>query len=253
MRTSVRALLLPAAVAVLAVGAAGCGGATSADPSSPSTSSPSTTSPVSSAPTSFPAAGTVILQDPFDDDTNGWGVLDDPQFGTAGYQGGAYVWNTTGRVVSLVPEPLAERYDAGTLSMSDVVMSADVTITKGGGVVGLQCRNSPDTDADYQWYDFVARDGYAAIRLSDDKSNIEVLAESKDVTLPLGERFSIGAACIGAGDQVRLSMTIDGEPVLATSAPAKATDGAPGLVGWTYPLHSELDVAWDDFTVSEPA
>lgn len=236
------------AAATLVAGLAGCGGATSA---ATSTGPAASTSPSSSA--RFPAAGAVILHDTFDDDTNGWGVVDDPQFGSARYDGGAYVWNTTGRVVSLVPATLGERFDAGSLSMSDVVMAADVTIVKGDGVVGLQCRNSPDTDADYQWYDFVARDGYAAIRLSDDKSNIDVLAESRDVSLPVGERFSIGAACITAGGDVRLDMTIDGRHVLSTSAPAKATDGVPGLVGWTYPLHSELAVTWDDFTVSAPA
>ena len=247
MRTSVRTLLAPAAVAVLAAGLAGCGGATSAN-----SASPAAASPTPSASPGVPEAGTVILQDPFDDDTNGWGVVDDPAFGTAAYEGGAYVWRTTGRVASLVPASLGERFDAGSLSMSDIVMSADVTIIKGDGVVGLQCRNSPDTDADYQWYDFVVRDGYAAIRLSDDKSNIDVLAESRDVSVPMGEQFSIGAACVTAGDDVRLSLAINDEPLLATSVPAKASDGVPGIVGWTYPLHSELDVKWDDFTVSEP-
>lgn len=248
MRTRIRVLLVPAAVAALAAGSAGCGGAASAGPSTPSATSASP-----SASAGFPDAGTVILHETFDGDANGWGVVDDPEFGSARFEGGSYVWHTTGRVVSLVPATLGERFDAGSLSMRDVVMTADVTIVRGDGVVGLQCRNSPDTDADYQWYDFVARDGYAAIRLSDDKSNIDVLAESSDVSIPIGKRFSIGAACLTAGDDVRLDMTIDGKHVLSTSVPAKATDGVPGIVGWTYPLHSELDVTWDDFTVSEPA
>ena len=241
MTTSVRSGLAAAALAVLASGLAGCSATTSTAVSTPS------------APASFPEAGEVILHDPFDDDSNGWGILDSPDFGTADYTGGSYVWKTTGRVVTLVPETLAMKFDSHALSMSDVVMDADVTINKGGGVVGLQCRNSPDTDADYQWYDFVARDGYVAIRLSDDKGNIEVLAEGRDAAIPMGKPFAIGGACITAGDEVQLSLAINHEPVLATRAPAKAIDGAPGLVGWTHPIHSELEVTWDQFTVSRPA
>ena len=240
MCTRVRTWLTPAAVALLAASLTGCGGAES----------------VSSTPSASPSiskAGKVILHDPFDDDSNGWGTLHDPEFGTADYAGGNYVWKMTGRVFSLVPETLGKQFDSGALSMSDVVMDADVTINKGGGVVGLQCRNSADTDAGYQWYDFVARDGYVAIRLSDDKGNIDVLAENKDVALPLGESFSIGAACITEGDKVQLNMAINHKPVLATTEPAKATDGVPGIVGYTFPLHSELDVTWEQFTVSEPA
>jgi hypothetical protein len=241
MWTSVRTSLALAAAAVLASSLTSCDRAGSA------------ASPTPSPASSLPAAGKVLLHDPFDDDSSGWGVIDDPEFGSTDYVGGNYVWAMTGRVFSLVPETLGRQFDSGALSMSDVVMEADVTIEKGGGVVGLQCRNSPDTDAGYQWYDFVARDGYGAIRLADDKSNIDVLTESKDVAIPLGERFAIGAACITEGDKVQLSMAINDEPVLSTTVPAKATDGVPGIVGWTYPLHSELDVSWDQFTVSSPA
>jgi hypothetical protein len=241
MLTSVRTWLAPAAAAVLAAGLAGCGGTTSS------------ASPTPSAPASFPERGEVILHDPFDDDSNGWGVIDSPEYGTAHYEGGGYVWRTTGRVVSLVPEILGKKFDSGALSMSDVVMDADVTIKKGGGVVGLQCRNSPDTDAGYRWYDFVARDGYVAIQLADDRSNIDVLAESKDVTIPLGKPFSISGACITVGDDVQLTVAINHVPLLTATVPAKPTDGAPGLVGWTHPMHSELDATWDQFTVSTPA
>jgi hypothetical protein len=240
MTPSVRSSLTAAAVTALAAGLAACG----ADPAAAPATSPSLAT--------FPTAGAVILQDTFDNDSNGWGVVDNPEFGTASYEAGNYVWHTTGRVVSLVPETLGQQFDAGTLSMSDVEVKAEVTINKGGGVVGVQCRNSPDNDAGYHWYDFVARDGYAAIRLADDKSNIDVLAETKDVTLPLGKPFTIVGACLSAGDDVKLSLGIDDTPLLAATAPAKAADGAPGIVGWTYPVHSELDVTWDDFTVAKP-
>lgn len=232
------------AIAVITAGLAGCGnGGPDVAASSPG--------PV--APPRLPDAGAVLLDEPFDDDSNGWGVLHDPKYGSADYAEGHYVWKATGHVVSLVPAILGEQFDAGRLSMSDVVMDADVTIDDGGGVVGLQCRNSPDTDAGYQWYDFVARDSYVAIRLSDDGSTIEVLAQRSDVSIPTGELFSIGAACLTAGGDVQLSMAINDRPVLATTVPAKATDGVPGIVGWSFPVQSELAATWDRFRVSRPA
>jgi hypothetical protein len=53
------------------------------------------------------------------------------------------------------------------------------------------CRENPDTDADFQWYEFVARDGFAAIRIADSDGDLEVLAETEELALPLGEMFSI--------------------------------------------------------------
>ena len=46
--------------------------------------------------------------------------------------------------------------------------------------MGVFCREVPDTDADFQWYEFVVRDGYAAIRLADLAGNLDVLAETED-------------------------------------------------------------------------
>ena len=37
-------------------------------------------------------------------------------------------------------------------------------------------REVPDTDADFQWYEFVARDRFAAIHKADSEGNLEVLA-----------------------------------------------------------------------------
>jgi hypothetical protein len=241
---NIRATSLAATVGIVGLLGvlAGCGESASSDPE-----------PQASASPSLPPAGEVILQDPFDDDTNGWGVIHHPEFGDADYENGTYVWRTTGRVVSINPEKLAVPFDAGDLPMSDVLVSADVTIAKGGGVVGLQCRSSADTDSDFQWYDFVARDGYAAIRLSDSQSNIDVLADTKKVSLPLGTQFTIAAGCVTKGDDVQLTLAIDDKPLLGATVPAKLTDGVPGLVGWTYPLHEQLDVIWDDFTVSRVA
>ena len=69
-------------------------------------------------------------------------------------------------------------------------------IVSGGGVIGVFCREVPDTDADFQWYEFVALDGFAAIRKADSEGNLEVLAETQDVRLPLGEPIAFEAACM---------------------------------------------------------
>src|SRR4051812_47273272 len=50
--------------------------------------------------------------EPFDDDSNGWGIVDDPEYGTARYEDGDYVWRLTGRIGHLVPAALGERVDA---------------------------------------------------------------------------------------------------------------------------------------------
>ncbi|MEQ1874989.1 MAG: hypothetical protein ABL953_14850, partial [Ilumatobacteraceae bacterium] len=109
-------------------------------------------------------AGAELFADDFIDDANGWGVVDDPQFGTANFADGDYVWEFRGSIAHWLPAVLLDQYDAGTLDMLDVQVSAELTIVSGDGVVGVFCRENPDTDADWQWYDFVVRDGYAAIR-----------------------------------------------------------------------------------------
>ncbi len=78
--------------------------------------------------------------------------------------------------------------------MLNVVVRADVTPVQGAAVSGVFCRESPDTDADFQWYEFVARDGFAAIRIADSEGELEVLAETEDLTLPMGEMFTMEAA-----------------------------------------------------------
>jgi hypothetical protein len=206
-------------------------------------------SPSADASASFEVAepdAEPFFVEPFDDDSNGWGVLDDPEYGTADYEDGDYVWSLTGRFGHLAPETLGEQVDAGELTLADVVVHATGMIESGDGVAGMFCRETPDTDADFQWYEFVVRDGYAAIRRTDTESNIEVLAEDKSLSLPSGEDFELTGACVGD----TLSMAVNGEPVLQTKND-KLTDGLPGVEAFTYPIHAELALRWHDFSVSK--
>ena len=45
--------------------------------------------------TAVTPTGEVLLTDDFVDDANRWGVVDDPEFGSARFVGGDYVWAPT--------------------------------------------------------------------------------------------------------------------------------------------------------------
>jgi hypothetical protein len=122
--------------------------------------------------------------------------------------------------------------------------------------MGVSCREVPDSDADFQWYEFVVRDGYAAIRLTDSSGNLDVLAETSSVQLPLGSTASIAATCVDAANEsASLSLRLDGTAVLETQVEAPLGNGVPGLVAYDAAEDESADrflITWHDFTV-EPA
>jgi hypothetical protein len=245
-----------------ALGAAGCGddndnenaeagGGTTPAASTPAPTTVATVPETVAEPDSQP--GEALFTDSFDDDRNGWGVIDDPQYGSAGFAAGDYVWEFTGSVAHQLPAVLGEQYDRGELDMRDVVVRADATILAGDGVIGVFCRETPDTDAEWQWYEFVARDGFAAIRHADDEGNLDVLAETDDVSLPAGEPFAIEAACVDdPKGETQLSLTLNGTEVLQATDDEPLGNGAPGLQAWTFPMHERMDIRWHEFTVHQP-
>lgn len=251
------------ALVVVGASVAGCGGSDELAGSgalpdesvvshSTTTSSPTTsTSPGTTA--AGPAVIAPLFTDDFIDDANAWGVVDDPQFGSASYDSGDYVWDFRGSVAHWLPGVLGEQYDRGELNMLDVVVRAELTIVDGTGVVGVFCRENPDVDAEWQWYEFVVRDGYAAIRLSDLEGNITALAESDAADVPTGSPFVIEATCRDddAGD-AQLSLSVDGAPLLeATVSEAPLGNGVVGLQAWTFPVHEPIEMRWHSFSVSE--
>jgi hypothetical protein len=194
-----------------------------------------------------------LFMESFDDDSNGWGIIDDPDYGSADYAGGDYVWNLTGSSGHLLPETLGVQYDSGELDMRNVVVRADATIQSGDGVIGVFCREVPDTDADWQWYEFVARDGFAAIRRADVEGNLDVLAETDEVSLPTGAPITFEALCIDDADgNAQLSMSVNGSPLLTATDDEPLGNGVPGIQAWTFPVHEPIAIRWHDFSVHRP-
>ena len=119
-------------------------------------------------------------------------------------------------------------------------------------MIGLFCRDNPDTDAEAQWYEFVARNGYAAIRLADQEGNITPLAEDRTIVLPPNQPAGLDVVCADqSSGGVRLSMSVNDKQILETTVtdhPLK--EGLAGLQAWTHPAHDEMDILWHNFTIS---
>ena len=182
--TPVRIGLLLAAV--LGIGGCSDGGASASDSTRPTSAAPS--------------AGDTLFTDPFDDDANGWALPENENSRTE-VLGGDFVWEAKRAAADLRPHvlaaPLADAFDRGDgPQMRNVVVRASVTPERGTGAMGVFCREVRDTDTDFQWYEFVARDGFAAIRRGDSAGHLDVLASTHDLDLPLGREATLEAACV---------------------------------------------------------
>ncbi len=246
---------------VAALGVSGCGDDndnSTAEAGGDTTSATSTLAPTDeSTTTSATEAETqpaeALFTDSFDDDRNGWGVVDDPEFGSTAFADGDYMWEFSGSVAHWLPAVLGEQYDRGELDMLDVVVRAEATIFAGDGVIGVFCRETADTDADWQWYEFVARDGFAAIRRADLEGNLDILAETDEVSLAAGESISFEATCVDdANGNAELSLTLNGTAVLHATDNDPLGNGVSGLQAWTFPAHEQMDIRWHEFTVHRP-
>jgi hypothetical protein len=205
-----------------------------------------------------PVTGPVsAFQDSFDDDHHGWALPPAPS-GTTTVEGGDFVWesNQPGLRPHVIATTLGEAFDQGRLAMTDVQVTASVTPERGAATLGVFCREVPDSDADFQWYEFVVRDGYAAIRLADSAGNLDVLAETRSPRLPLGSTASIAATCVDEADKsASLSLSLDGAAVLDTQVEDPLGNGAAGLQAYDATEDESADrflISWHDFTV-EPA
>jgi hypothetical protein len=247
---------LGAAIALLVL--SGCGDDADSAVTSPGVTVPPEATqdpapPESAAPeANAPTAASVLFSDELADDRNMWGEVDDPTHGTAKFVDGDYVWDFRGSVAHWLPGVLIEQFDDGTLRIPDAAVSATLTIESGDGVAGVFCREAADTDAEFQWYEFVVRDGFAAIRLADSEGNVEPLAESRDVSAVAGQPVTMVATCRDNADgQAELALALDGEIVAETVVDDPLpTGGLPGMQAWTFPVHEPMGIRWHRFEVS---
>ena len=153
----------------------------------------------------------------------------------------------------LLAAPVADAFDRGELRMRDVVVRAAVTPERGAGAYGVFCREVRDTDSDFQWYEFIARDGYAAIRRADSAGHLDVLAVTKDVELPVGQEATLQAACTDdAQGRAHLWFSVNQDALLVTTDPHALGNGSAGLQAYDAPdkaAGSRLLIRWHDFTV----
>ena len=200
-----------------------------------------------------PSAGgdkITTFADTFDDDANGW-ALPPSEEATAEVDGGDFVWEVKqpGLRPHMIAATLGTAYDAGDLEMTDVRVTATVTPERGAAAFGLFCREVPDTDTDFQWYEFVVREGYSAIRLADSAGNLEPVEEG-DASVPLGEEAELQVTCRGN----ELALSLNGEELLTATVSDPLGNGVPGLQAYDSPTSSDdrLLLAWHDFDI-EPA
>ncbi len=246
-----------ASAGLMALLASGCGGDQSdanADPAGVDTAPVATTPEASESGSSSPEPDQVTsLSDTFDDDANGWALPPGPQ-GSTTVAGGDFVWESKQPMLHphILAGSLAEAFDAGRLEMTDVRVTATVTPKRGAPAFGVFCREAPDSDADFQWYEFVVRDGYAAIRLADSAGNLEPIKEG-DAVVPIGREAELEATCVDDADgSAALTLVLNGEELLRASVPEPLGNGVPGLQAYDASAEESDEMmllAWHDFAV----
>jgi hypothetical protein len=204
-----------------------------------------------------PTPGRTLFHDSFHDDHNGW-ALPPNERASSTFDHGDFVWMSHSPDVRphLNPETLGRKFDQGTLRMRNVIVTATVTPERGKSAMGVFCREVRDTDADFQWYEFVARDGYAAIRRADSAGHLVVLTTSTSVHLPLGRDARIQAICQDDGrSSAQLWFRLDGKIVLFARDSRSLGSGAPGLQAYDAPANATSQryvIRWHDFLVQRP-
>ena len=196
------------------------------------------------------------LRDTFEDDANGWALPPSP-VGSLTVTGGDFVWESIEPMLRphAIAATLGEAYDTGRLDMTDVRVTASVTPTRGAAAFGVTCREVPDSDSDFQWYEFVVRDGYAAIRLADSAGHLQPLEEG-EADVSFGEKVTIQATCVGtSAGAAELTLALDGEQLLRADVLDPLGNGVAGLQAYDASAEESADrmlLAWHDFAV-EPA
>lgn len=218
--------------------------------------SATTSAPTSSSEPSPGADKISSFRDTFEDDSNGWALPPGPQ-GTMTMTGGDFVWDM--KLPLLRPHvsaaTLGDAYDAGRIDMTNVAVTASVTPKRGAAAFGVFCREVPDPGSDFQWYEFVVRDGYAAIRHADSSGKLDPLAEG-EADVPLGDPVTLEATCVDQSDgSAALTLSVAGDQLLTAQVRDPLGNGVAGLQAYDAPAQQSTDrmlLAWHDFAV-EPA
>ena len=161
------------------------------------------------------ATGTaVVFEDGFEDDSGGW-QRDD----AVRVEDGQQVWTLpAGQRLHLRPLALDDRLV--DMEVSAVPVSADPETA-----IGVHCRKGPQNE-DFYYYFRLGPDGASIGVLPEDRSATgRVLASAPDFERPTGS-FTLTARCVDAAQQARLTLLVDGEPVL------DATDDEPLPAGY---------------------
>jgi hypothetical protein len=250
--------LAVAALALALGGLAGCSDDSTDEPSADTAGVDTLPSTADSSPSESVSGDEVLssFSDSFDDDHNGW-ALPPSDSGTTTVEGGDFVWDSKKyeQRPHVIAETVGEAFDRGRLDMTDVRVTASVTPQRGVAAIGVYCREAPDTDSDFSWYEFVVRDGYAAIRLADSAGDLDPLAETEDAALPLGAATTIEATCVdGADGTAALSMSLDGAELLTAEVSDPLGNGGAGLQAYDAAEDQADDpmlIAWHDFSVEQ--
>jgi hypothetical protein len=258
MRTEMGRMTRAAIGGLLAVALAGCSSASGGDVAgadaapSPSQDAGDGFGTTHASPTA--PAEVTEFSDTFDDDRNGWALPPTEQASSEMIAGDFVIETKVPLHPHLSAATLAEAYDQGRLAMTDVVIRATVTRESGEAALGVYCREVPDNDGDWQWYEFIVRDGYAAIRHADFAGHIDVLAHTAAVQVALSQGAELEATCLdGPGGTAALTLSVDGRSVLATKVDDPLGNGAPGVQSYDPSDLSEGSrILWHDFSV-EPA
>jgi hypothetical protein len=248
-RALVVGLILPLGLAV------GCGEDDSTpdgDQAGVDTARETSAQPSASTAPSTDEGKVTSFRETFDDDANGW-ALPPSDNATIEVVDGDFVWETKrpGLRPHLIATTLGVAYDSGQLEMTNVRVTTTVTPRRGAAVFGLFCREVPDTDADFQWYEFVVRDGYSAIRLADSAGNLDPIEEG-DAAVPTGEVAELEATCVDEGGKATLALGLNGEALLEARVSEPLGNGASGLQAYDAPAEEtdeRLLLAWHDFAV----
>jgi hypothetical protein len=211
--------------------------------------------------------GTVVLEEEFLDDRNGWGgesspeleVVVDEQADTFNY----VVHQDLNHYIEYFPDALLPQ----TQKLRDVQLEAEVSFTS-PGAAGVECRVADPTgeSGDFSSYVFAAfPDGHVSImKTPADGGEPESLATTEGEPAlfdDAGESFvAIGAECVGGkgGKPARLALSIDGEQVLtARDSDDPLATGGILLVGAKSSADIEAGgfqpyaVVWDRVTLTE--